>query len=79
MEAEEISTLFGAKVKVYPNGEIKVIKDGEEDENPKKRKRRRFSRKMTVPKKKVRTAKSVVNAAKATRVKTQKKATKTKK
>ncbi|CAL1533530.1 unnamed protein product [Lymnaea stagnalis] len=30
VEAEEISTLFGAKVKVYPNGKIMVIRDGEE-------------------------------------------------
>jgi len=29
VEAEEISTLFGAKVKVYPDGRILVVKDGE--------------------------------------------------
>ncbi|KAK3768182.1 hypothetical protein RRG08_031720 [Elysia crispata] len=28
VEAEEISTLFGAKVKVFPNGNIQVINDG---------------------------------------------------
>jgi hypothetical protein len=52
VEAEEISTLFGAKVKVYPNGEIKVIKDGEKEEEPRKRKRPQFNKKKSVQKKK---------------------------
>jgi len=45
IEAEEISTVFGAKVKVYPNGVVKVIKDGEEDEDEVPKKRRKFSKK----------------------------------
>ncbi|GFS19805.1 ribosomal L1 domain-containing protein 1 [Elysia marginata] len=35
VEAEEISTLFGAKVKVFPNGKIQVINDGEENSDSK--------------------------------------------
>jgi len=45
VEAEEISTLLGAKVKVFPNGDIKVIKDGETDDDGPKRKRRRMKKK----------------------------------
>jgi len=37
VEAEEISTLFGAKVKVFPSGEIKVIKDGQKESKKRKR------------------------------------------
>jgi acylphosphatase len=37
-EAEEISTLLDGKVKVYPDGRIKIIKNGKEvREAPKKR------------------------------------------
>lgn len=42
VEAEEISTLFGAKVKVYPNGKIMIIRDGKEKQN-KSVKRKRLS------------------------------------
>ena len=39
VEAEEVSTVFGAKVKVFPNGSIVVINDGEEDKKPKRQKK----------------------------------------
>uniref|UniRef100_A0A0B6ZZG8 Uncharacterized protein n=2 Tax=Arion vulgaris TaxID=1028688 RepID=A0A0B6ZZG8_9EUPU len=40
VEAEEISTLLDAKVKVYPDGRIIVIKDGEKEAPPKRQKRK---------------------------------------
>ena len=55
VEAEEISTLFGAKVKVFPNGNIQVINDGEENSNSKESfssKKRMGKRKATPSKQK---------------------------
>lgn len=46
VEAEEITTLFDAKVKVYPSGHIKVIKDGETEETKKRPKRQKQQQKM---------------------------------
>ncbi|BFZ03046.1 hypothetical protein BsWGS_06085 [Bradybaena similaris] len=40
VEAEEISTLLDAKVKVYPDGRIRIIKDGEEEKKGKVQKRK---------------------------------------
>ncbi|XP_012934714.1 ribosomal L1 domain-containing protein 1 [Aplysia californica] len=37
VEAEEISTLLGAKVKVYPSGDVEVIKDRDSEGQPQKR------------------------------------------
>ncbi|XP_059168966.1 ribosomal L1 domain-containing protein 1-like [Physella acuta] len=55
VEAEEITTLVGAKVKVYPNGRIQIIKDGEPDKPPVKRqmrkRKRQSQRKIAKPKK----------------------------